>query len=183
MDIKRKTKKATTGPMFGLIMMCLVVGIMTTIVVPKVTGFIVSQGLKLPIMTVSLIAFSDFVKNNWYFILFSIPTLWLTLKLLAKNPEIAVQLDDIKLKLPILGPIANKIDAAKFCQFFAMTFKSGLGVIECLESSSGVIKNKAMKRSIIMVKQQIIMFYLQIIVFTKCLQSIRKLIVYDIEHY
>ncbi|MES2961880.1 MAG: type II secretion system F family protein [Pseudomonadota bacterium] len=155
MDIKRKTKKATTGPLFGIFMMCVVLGIMTTVVVPKVTGFIIAQGLTLPIMTVALIGFSDFVKNNWYFIIFSVPLIMVAMKLLAKNPEMAVKIDDFKLKLPILGPIISKIDAAKFCQFFAMTFKSGLGVIECLEASSSVIKNKAMKKSIIVVKQQV----------------------------
>jgi type IV pilus assembly protein PilC len=155
MDIKRKTKKATTGPLFGIVMMCVVLGIMTTIVVPKVTGFIVTQGLTLPVMTVALIGFSDFVKNNWYFIIFSVPLIMILMKLLAKNPEMAVKIDDLKLKLPIIGPIISKIDAAKFCQFFALTFKSGLGVIECLEASSSVIKNKAMRKSIIVVKQQV----------------------------
>ena len=67
----------------------------------------------------------------------------------------AVIIDDLKLKLPIFGPIINKIDAAKFCQFFSMTFKSGLGVLECLESSSGVIKNSAIKKSIATVRQQV----------------------------
>jgi type IV pilus assembly protein PilC len=155
MDIKRKTKKATTGPLFGIFMMCIVLGIMTTVVVPKVTGFIISQGLTLPIMTIALIGFSDFIKNNWYFIIFSVPLIMILTKLLAKNPEMAVKIDDLKLKIPIIGPIISKIDAAKFCQFFAMTFKSGLGVIECLEASSSVIKNRAMKKSIIVVKQQV----------------------------
>ena len=155
MDIKRKTKKATTGPMFGIIMMCLVVGIMTTVVVPKVTGFIVSQGLSLPVMTIALIGFSNFVKNNWYFIIFSVPTIIVTLKILGRNPQAALHIDDFKLKLPIIGGIINKIEAAKFCQFFSMTFKSGLGVIECLESAGGVIKNNAMRKSIDMVKHQV----------------------------
>lgn len=155
MDIKRKTRKAITGPLFGIIMMFVVIGIMTSIVVPKVTGFIVSQGLTLPLMTISLIAFSDFVKNNWYLIIFSVPFMWVVIKLLSQSPEMAVRIDDIKLKLPIFGPIISKIDSAKFCQFFAMTFKSGLGVIECLEASGGVVKNKAIRRSIIVVKQQV----------------------------
>jgi type IV pilus assembly protein PilC len=155
MDIKRKTKKATTGPLFGIFMMCIVLGIMTTVVVPKVTGFIITQGLTLPVMTLALIGFSDFIKNNWYFIIFSVPFIMILMKLLGKNPDLAVKIDDLKLKLPIIGPIISKIDAAKFCQFFAITFKSGLGVIECLEASSSVIKNKAMKESIIIVKQQV----------------------------
>lgn len=155
MDIKRKTRKAITGPIFGILMMFIVIGIMTTVVVPKVTGFIMSQGMALPLMTLSLIKFSDFVKDDWYLIIFSVPTFMLLLKILARSPEIAVKIDDFKLKMPIFGPIISKIDSAKFCQFFAMTFKSGLGVIECLEASGGVIKNKAIKRSILIVKQQV----------------------------
>ena len=155
MDIRRKTKKAVTGPVFGILMMFIVIGIMTSVVVPKVTGFIVSQGMALPLMTVSLIKFSDFVKNYWYLIIFSVPTLWLFIKILSRSPELAVKIDDLKLKMPIFGPIISKIDSAKFCQFFTMTFKSGLGVIECLEASGGVIKNKAIKRSILVVKQQV----------------------------
>jgi type IV pilus assembly protein PilC len=155
MDIKRKTRKAITGPMFGILLMFVVIGVMTSVVVPKVTGFIISQGLKLPLMTTSLIAFSDFVKNNWYIIIFSFPALWILAKIMSRSPEMAVKIDDLKLRIPIFGPIIKKIDLAKFCQFFSMTFKSGLGVIECLETASGVIKNKAIKRSIALAKQQV----------------------------
>lgn len=155
MDIKRKTKKATNGPIFGICMMFLVLGIMTSVVVPKVTGFLLSQNLKLPITTTSLIAFSDFLKNNWYLIVFSVPSIWITLKIMGRFPEMALKIDDFKLKIPIMGSILNKLDAAKFCQFFSMTFKSGLGVLECLDAAAGVIKNKAIKKSIIMVKEQV----------------------------
>lgn len=155
MEIKRKTKKATTGPIFGLVVMFVVIGIMTSVVVPKVTGFIVSQGMDLPIMTISLISFSDFVRDNWHIIIFTLPILWAIIKILSKIPNVAVVIDKFKLKLPVVGAIMSKIDSAKFCQFFAMTFKSGLGVIECLESASQVIKNKAIKQSIEDVKSQV----------------------------
>jgi type IV pilus assembly protein PilC len=36
-----------------------------------------------------------------------------------------------------------------------MTFKSGLGVLECLEYASGALKNKAIKNSILNARQQI----------------------------
>jgi type IV pilus assembly protein PilC len=155
MDIRRKTKKATTGPLFGVFLMFIVMGIMTTIVVPKVTGFLKVQGIELPMITIALINFSDFMQNNWYYVVFSIPTFLVVLKILCRNEDIAIIVDDIKLKIPVMGPIINKIDAAKFCQFFSMTFKSGLGVLECLDASSGTVKNKAMKRGIAIVRQQV----------------------------
>ena len=156
MDIKRKTRKATTGPMFGIFLMFGILGIMTSVVVPKVTGFLATQDIKLPFATIALMKFSDFIKGNWYFIILTPPVIWTVVKILRRSSEdMAVMIDDLKLKLPIFGSIINKIDAAKFCQFFSMTFKSGLGVLECLESSSGVIKNNAIKRSIASVKQQV----------------------------
>ncbi len=155
MDIKRKTRKATVGPLFGIFMMFVVLGIMTTVVVPKVTGFLSAQDVALPMTTKSLMAFSQFIQNYWYLIVFSIPLIWITLKILGRSEEIAIKIDDVKLKIPIFGAIMTKIDAAKFCQFFAMTFKSGLGVIECLEASSQVIRNRAVKRSIAAVKQDV----------------------------
>ncbi len=156
MDIKRKTRKATTGPMFGIVLMFIILGIMTSVVVPKVTGFLAMQDIKLPIITVALVSFSDFIKGNWHIIILTPPIIFTTVKIMRRSSEeLAVIIDDFKLKLPVFGSIINKIDSAKFCQFFSMTFKSGLGVLECLEASSGVIKNMAIKKSIATVKQQV----------------------------
>jgi len=156
MDIKRKTKKATTGPIFGIVLMLVILGIMTSVVVPKVTGFLSMQDIKLPMITVALVAFSNFVQANWYILILTPPIIFTIIKIMRKSSEnLAVMIDNFKLKIPVFGPIINKIDAAKFCQFFSMTFKSGLGVLECLEASRGVIKNVAIKRSIETVKQQV----------------------------
>ncbi len=155
MDMKRKTRKATIGPTFGILLMFVVIAIMTSVVVPKVTAFLLAQDINLPAITLSLIAFSNFVKSYWLFIILFVPVTWTTLKLLAQVEEIAVKIDHFKLKVPIMGPILNKIDTAKFCQFFSMTFRSGLGVIECLDAAAGVVKNKAIKKSIRIVKQQV----------------------------
>jgi type IV pilus assembly protein PilC len=154
-DIKRKTTKAVIGPSFGILMMFVVLGVMTTIVVPKVTSFLRAQDIALPAITVALMSFSDFMQSYWFLIIVSIPATWISLKMLSRIEEIGVKLDHFKLKIPVIGTITNKIDAAKFCQFFAMTFRSGLGVLECLDAASSVVKNKAMKRSISIVRQQV----------------------------
>jgi len=154
-EIKRKTKKALVGPLFGLLLMFAVMGIMTSVVVPKVTGFLSAQNIELPLMTVSLIAFSHFAQKYWLIIIM-IPIIFiLTIKILARNKNLAVRIDFLKLRVPIFGGIITKIESAKFCQFFAITFKSGLGVLECLESSSIALQNKAIREAILYVKQQV----------------------------
>lgn len=154
-DINRKTTKAIRGPMFGIFIMVIVLGVMTSMVVPKVTAFLTAQDIALPMITVALIKFSDFMKNYWYFMIIVPIIFYAIIKLLQTSEPIAVKIDHIKLKVPVFGPIIRKIDSAKFCQFFSLTFRSGLGVLDCLESSCGVIKNKAIKRSIMLVKEQV----------------------------
>lgn len=154
-EIRRKTRKAVLGPLFGIILMFAVLGIMTAVVVPKVTGFLAAQSIGLPFLTVALISFSDFVQNYWLLIITTPPTIWAIFRILGNFPKFSVKIDYLKLKIPIFGPIITKIESAKFCQFFAMTFKSGLGVLECLDSSSVTLKNKAIKSAISFVRQQV----------------------------
>jgi type IV pilus assembly protein PilC len=154
-EIRRKTRKAIMGPLFGIILMFSVLGIMTAVVVPKVTGFLAAQSIGLPFLTVALINFSNFVQTYWFLIVSTPPTIWVIVKILGKFPKLSIKVDYLKLKVPIFGPIITKIESAKFCQFFSMTFKSGLGVLECLDSSSVTLKNKAIKNAISFVRQQV----------------------------
>ena len=154
-EIRRKTRKAIVGPLFGITLMFLVLGVMTAVVVPKVTGFLSAQNIELPFLTIALIGFSNFVQNHWLTILGTPVIIWLIIKTLERFPLIHVKIDYIKLKTPIFGSIITKIESAKFCQFFAMTFKSGLGVLECLDSSSIALKNRAIRNGIAFVRQQV----------------------------
>lgn len=154
-DINRKTSKAIRGPMFGILVMFVVLGVMTSVVVPKVTAFLTAQDIKLPLITVALISFSNFMKNYWYLMVVIPVSIFIFIKILQTSERIAIKIDNIKLFIPVFGPIIRKIDSAKFCQFFALTFRSGLGVLECLDSACGVIKNKAIKRAIMLVKEQV----------------------------
>jgi type IV pilus assembly protein PilC len=154
-EIRRKTRKAILGPLFGIILMFVVLGVMTAVVVPKVTGFLSAQNIGLPFLTIALIKFSNFVQEYWFIVVTTPPTIWAIFKILERFPKLHVKIDYIKLKMPIFGPIITKIESAKFCQFFSMTFKSGLGVLECLDSSSVTLKNKAIKSGIAFVRQQV----------------------------
>jgi type IV pilus assembly protein PilC len=154
-EFKRKVRKASVGPAFAILMMMVIVGVMMGLVVPKVTGFLAMQDVKMPAATTALVAFSDFIQDNWLILIAIIPSLFFLLKALKRISGISVALDDFKLRLPIMGSIITKLDSARFCQFFSMTFKSGLGVIECLEAASMVIKNESIRRDISVIKIQV----------------------------
>ena len=61
-EIKRKTVKAIRYPLFSLFVLFVVTAVMLKLVVPKVMGFIIDQGIPIPGYTEALIATSDFVE-------------------------------------------------------------------------------------------------------------------------
>lgn len=146
--IKRKTVKAIRYPLFSIMVMFVVLWVMTSVVVPKVTSFLMVQEIALPKMTVYLINFSDFMKSNTLIMIALIPISFIVYKAVRRVPEIALQIDQFKLHIPVFGQIITKLDASRFCHFFSITFKSGIGVLECLETAKEVVDNNAIKKGI-----------------------------------
>lgn len=147
--IRAKVKKAISYPIFLFFLMGSVVTAMMVGVIPKVTSFLVSQKMELPSYTVALIATSDFFINSWY-LLIGMPIAFIvTLRIIyKKSPVFAFKFDAFILKVPVIGPLYCKLDFSKFCHFFAITYRSGIGVLECLDTSTRVVSNLAIRDAI-----------------------------------
>lgn len=149
MNTKKKIKKATYYPLFLLVLMTAVTIIMMVYVVPKLTVFLVMQNIALPWYTRWLMGLSDFILGYWY-LLIIIPILtYGGLKAGSHySKKFTNKIDALKLKIPYIGKILMKIELARFCRFFAVTYKSGMSILECLYISGNVIGNSSIRDSI-----------------------------------
>ena len=154
-EIKRKTIKAIRYPIFTLVIMLIVTAIMLKVVVPKVTGFILDQGIEIPGYTKALIATSDFFQKYFFSALLYAAGIFIVIKILARNKVIKYQIDFLKLKLPVMGAIMQKIDLSKFTKFFGVTFTSGIPVLDCLTISGNVVQNTVLRTEIEKIKQEV----------------------------
>ena len=154
-NIKKKTAKAIRYPLFSLFVMIIVMMVMTNFVVPKVTFFLQEQKLDLPGITLALMDFSDFMQDYSLLILALIPITIIFYKSLRRMYGFALFMDDLKLHIPIFGPIIQKIDSSRFCNFFAISFEGGIGVLDCLESTRQIIGNLAIRNSVDLIKQKV----------------------------
>lgn len=147
-ELQRKIKKAMYYPVFLLILMSGVIALMMIYVVPKLSEFLLSQNFKLPGYTTALIATSNFVGNYWYAILAFPFVLGVMIKILnAVSKPFAFYFDGFKLLIPFVGRTIRKIELARFCRFFGIMYRSGIGVLECLETANDVVTNRMMKKS------------------------------------
>jgi len=154
-EIRRKTMKAIRYPLFSLLVMFVVAVIMLKVVVPKVTGFILDQGITVPIYTKALIATSNFFQNNFFKLISIIAGFFIGLQVLSRNETIKLRIDKIKLKIPVIGQIIKKIEMSKFTKYFGITFSSGVPVLECLDVSSNVIENLVIKDDVKRIREEV----------------------------
>ncbi|MDG1287666.1 MAG: type II secretion system F family protein [Rickettsiales bacterium] len=155
-DIKRKIKKARGYPMFLLVVMSAVIFVLMTTVVPKLIDFITSQGFEIPIHTRALIATSEFCQDYW-FIIICIPIFsWIGFKIAYRvSDNFAYKADSLALKVPVFGNVIRKINMARFTHFFGVMFRSGVDILESLDSSRNVVANRLLKQSIADVKSAV----------------------------
>jgi type IV pilus assembly protein PilC len=153
-EIRRKIKTATRYPIILVFIMTGVISLMMLFVVPQLTDFLKNQGFELPLYSRMLIAVSEAFVNYWY-VIFGLPIASFVIMItLYRTSEIAAyRIDQLVLKSPFIGEVIRKIELARFCHFFALTFQSGMDVLECMETAQNVVHNRIMKEAIGYVRQ------------------------------
>lgn len=129
---------------------------MMMFVVPQVVGMLEAIGQDLPGPTIALIAVSSAFQNYWYLIL-SIPFgLYVLYKSLRRSSDdFRFKSDFVALRLPVFGDMIKKISFAQFAHIFAVTFKSGIPVLGCLDSARRLINNRVLVQAVVVVKDQV----------------------------
>lgn len=148
-DLRRKVKKAIRYPIALLVVMSGVIAVLMIFVVPKLVDFMTAQGFDLPIHTRALIAVSHAFVSYWYLI-FGVPIVAIALFIFTyrMSESFAYNVDGFILKLPVLGPVARKINLARFTHFFSVLFNSGIGILESLQAAKNVVENRVLKESV-----------------------------------
>jgi type IV pilus assembly protein PilC len=148
-DTAEKIRKATRYPLFMLAMVAAVVGLMMVFVVPQVASFLISTTGELPFMTRALIWTSDFIATYWWVILGLPAVAVLALQIAAhRSPRAARRLDAAMFRIPVVGVVLQKLALARFAHFFALTFRSGIDILDCLKTGEGVVGNHALAHAL-----------------------------------
>lgn len=154
--IHRRIRKAIYYPIFLLILMSGIISLMMLFVIPKLTAFLLAQNFDLPMYTKALIATSNFFTKYWIFIFAAPFVLTFFIKLFSRLfYGVAYFFDTVKLHIPWIGGTIRKIELARFCRFFSITFRSGIGILQCLEIAQNVIKNRVIRESITAVRRSV----------------------------
>ncbi|MEJ2761416.1 MAG: type II secretion system F family protein [Gammaproteobacteria bacterium] len=151
-----QAKKVIMYPAFVGTVVIAVVFFLMIYLVPQLMSFVKTMGQKLPMHTKVLIFVSDMFVHYWYLILFIPIASYIALMIgIRTSPDLALKVDQLKLRLPVIGPILKKLILARLSGFFAMMYSSGITIIDCIRTSEEISGNKAVEAAMNVVGQQI----------------------------
>ena len=155
-ELAEQTKKIMMYPAFVGSIVLLVTFFLMIYLVPQMTGFIRNVGQEIPLQTRLLIHVSDFLVGYWWLVISAPIVLWVGIKSAAKtNPSLAYAIDDLKLRVPLIGPILRKIILSRFASSFAMMYSSGITVLDAIRSSEEIVGNRPLENALRSAGQQI----------------------------
>lgn len=135
-------KSATRYPAFVLVTIAVTLGVITYVVIPVFSETFERLGAQLPLETRILIAISDFVVAYWYFIIGSIIGAIVVARSWVNSAVGRHTWDQIKMRIPLVGGIFERIALGRFARTFGMVMAAGVPIVPGLAVVAGSVGNK-----------------------------------------
>jgi type IV pilus assembly protein PilC len=140
--VRRKTISALVYPAILLALSIGVVSLIVLKVVPEFTAFYDQFGEELPLSTRTIVAVSGFATTYFWFILAAIVATVLAIWAWLKSPRQKERFDRWILRVPALGPVAQKFSISQAARTLATLIGGGIPLVNAIDVASRSIKNR-----------------------------------------
>jgi general secretion pathway protein F len=137
-----KIRSALAYPIIMFFIGSMVIFLLMTFVVPKITEIFTDMNQTLPLITTILITVSHFLKSFWWIILLLLAAAVIVFRYFTSGTDAGRRVwDSAKLKIPVWGSINRKIAIARFCRTLATLLQSGVPLLAAMEIVRNIVNN------------------------------------------
>ncbi len=147
-EMQQKVTTALIYPIVLSVIAILVVIGLLTYVVPQIVEVFESQSQELPTITIAMIALSDFIREQWIFLVLGIIVILSGFSFGMKKEKFKYAVHRLFLKIPLIKKIVRGMNTGRFARTFSILTGSGVPILEGLKISSGVISNLPMRTAV-----------------------------------
>lgn len=151
-----KIKNAMIYPIVLSVVALLIMIILITFVVPTFVSLFDSSEMELPSLTKFILGTSRFIGSYWYLILLLIIAAVWSISTYLGTPKGKVNMDNLKLKLPIVKGLNQKIIVSRFTSTLSTLLASGISIIQSLEIVSAIVGNKVAESDILNIRERML---------------------------
>jgi type IV pilus assembly protein PilC len=153
--LRRKIKSAM---MYPSVVMSVAVGVVIFLmvkVVPTFKDVFDSFGASLPGPTLLLLSISKFFQHFWWAVIVGAVGAVVAFKVVGSTAKGAFMIDAGMLKIPVFGDLIKKSSVAKFARTLGTLLKSGVPILEALDTVAKTAGNKVVEDVILTARASI----------------------------
>jgi general secretion pathway protein F len=139
--LKGRLRAALYYPVFMAIIGTAILFILITYIVPNITQVFKDMEQTLPLPTLFLIGISSFLKNYWWAMLGGVLVVVMLFRMFINTVRGRSLWDLVKLRTPIIGPVAQKIILARFASTLASLNHSGVEFMVAMRIVRTLVNN------------------------------------------
>lgn len=145
-QLRRKIRGALTYPILLLCAAVVLIGVLTTFVIPQFSSLYENMGSELPTITVVVVGLSSGVRGNLYWLAPALVGLIAALYSWRKTENGRRTMDRWILKVPIIGELVRQMTTAQFSRSMATLLAGGITVIESFQIAMNSVANRELLR-------------------------------------
>ncbi|MBF0281376.1 MAG: type II secretion system F family protein [Zetaproteobacteria bacterium] len=143
-DMKTRISSALRYPMFVMIAIAMALLVVNMFVIPAFANVFAGFNAELPLMTQILVSTSDWTLAYWPWMFAVIGLAIVAVRYWISTEAGRYQWDSMKLKIPVIGKIIFKASLARFARGMAMSYNSGIPMVQGLSMIGMVVDNSFM---------------------------------------
>ncbi len=155
LETREQIKTAVRYPVIVVVLVIAAFFALVTFVVPRFAEFYAKNNAQLPLPTQILINLNIIIKHYWPLMLGLLVIGIPVAVRLFRLKQVREKFDGLILKLPIFGPLFNKIYIARFSHLLEVTFTSGAPLLKGLDTIRSAIGNRVIEGEIDKIRQQV----------------------------
>ncbi len=155
-ELISQTKRLLMYPALTLVVVLGVMAALLVFLVPQIASLFKSMGMALPVQTQLLLAASNIATTYWLpIILLPVIAVVTLVVVVNRSSKAAYQWDYAKLRMPIVGPILQKIILSRFANTFGLMYRSGVTVLDSIRICEDVVGNRVVADGLNRAVQQV----------------------------
>lgn len=147
-EVTSKAKNALIYPAFVISTFIVVMILMLTLVIPKISQILIDSGQEVPLYTQIVIGISNFFINYGLFLLPALAIGGYVLYRFQKTPTGKESFDRFKLDIPQIGKLYRMLYLSRLSDNMNTMLASGIPMVKALELTESVVDNQVFLNAI-----------------------------------
>ena len=142
-ELNAKIKGALFYPVFVLSAATIIAFIVSTVVLPKLTGIFKDMSVAIPWYTQVLMSFGDFMSQYWWVVGTVVVSAVSGFTYYSRTEDGKKEWDIMKMKIPVIGKLFQYVYISRFAENFSVLLEGGIPIVRALVIVGEVVNSTA----------------------------------------